>query len=97
MEVLTRTQVENHITENLKEWKLNDSSIFREFQFRNFMDAFSFMTSVAFEAEKMDHHPEWTNVYNKVLIRLYTHKPKGITRNDLDLAGKIDSVFNRYR
>ncbi|HEX2395510.1 MAG TPA: 4a-hydroxytetrahydrobiopterin dehydratase [Bacteroidales bacterium] len=95
MEVLTKTEVETHVQQNLKNWVLTESSINREFSFKNFVEAFSFMTAVAFQAEKMDHHPEWTNVYNKVIIKLSTHKPKGITRNDLDLAAKIDSIFDK--
>jgi 4a-hydroxytetrahydrobiopterin dehydratase len=51
------------------------------------------MTAVALEAEKMDHHPEWSNVYNKVSIQLSTHQPKGITQKDLELASKIDSIY----
>jgi len=60
------------------------------------VDAFSFMTAVALEAEKSDHHPDWCNVYNKVEITLSTHSAKGITRNDFDLAGKIDAVYKHY-
>jgi len=95
MEVLSKQAVQDHVQQNLKNWILKETSIDREFSFKNFTQAFSFMTAVAFEAEKMDHHPEWTNVYNKVIIKLSTHKPKGITRQDLDLAAKIDSIFNR--
>lgn len=96
MEVLTRQDVETQMQQHLRNWKLAESSIDREFTFKNFVEAFSFMTAVAFEAEKMDHHPEWTNVYNKVIVKLSTHKPKGITRNDLVLATKIDAVFNKF-
>jgi 4a-hydroxytetrahydrobiopterin dehydratase len=95
MEVLTKQEVESELKRHLHNWTLSESSIDREFNFKNFVEAFAFMTAVAFEAEKKDHHPEWTNVYNKVTIRLSTHKPKGITRQDLDLATKIDSIFDK--
>lgn len=95
MEVLTKNEIENHLQQNLKNWKLTESSIDREFNFKNFVEAFSFMSAVALTAEKMDHHPEWTNIYNKVLIKLSTHQPKGITTNDLQLAGKIDSIYEK--
>jgi 4a-hydroxytetrahydrobiopterin dehydratase len=53
------------------------------------------MTAVALEAEKMDHHPDWTNVYDKVTISLNTHTAKGITQMDFDLAKKIDAIYKR--
>jgi len=93
MEVLTNQEVSSYLKQHLKYWILAETSINRDFTFKNFVESFSFMTAVALEAEKMDHHPEWSNVYNKVSIRLSTHKPKGITRQDLDLAAKIDSIF----
>lgn len=95
MEVLTKTDVEAQVRQQLKNWTVGEASIDREFSFKNFVDAFSFMTAVALEAEKMDHHPEWTNVYNKVSVKLSTHKPKGITMHDLDLAAKMDSIYDR--
>jgi len=95
MEVLTNQEVSSYLKQHLKNWILTETSINRDFTFKNFVEAFSFMTAVALEAEKMDHHPEWSNVYNKVSIRLSTHKPKGITRQDLDLATKIDSIFSK--
>ncbi len=59
------------------------------------MDAFSFMTGIALEAEKMDHHPDWTNVYDRVTISLSTHSAEGITQLDMDLAKKIDAIYKR--
>jgi len=93
MEVLTNQEVASYLRQHLKDWILTETTLNRDFTFKNFVEAFSFMTAVALEAEKIDHHPEWSNVYNKVSIRLSTHKPKGITRQDLDLAAKIDSIF----
>ena len=72
------------------DWDLVSGKLHRELKFANFVDAFAFMTSVAIYAEKADHHPEWSNVYNRVVIDLVTHDADGITELDLDLATKID-------
>jgi 4a-hydroxytetrahydrobiopterin dehydratase len=96
MKELTIEEVNDYLAASLKNWIMEGSSIRREFRFRNFVDAFSFMTAVALEAEKTDHHPDWSNVYNKVAIVLSTHSVKGITRKDLNLAGKIDAVYKLY-
>lgn len=74
-------------------WKLTDGKIFREFVFKDFAQAFAFMQRVAVIAEEMDHHPEWSNVYNKVAIALTTHDARGITTLDFTLAGKIDRAM----
>lgn len=77
------------------DWKLaaDHKSIHQSFKFKDFMEAFSFMTHVALLAEKMDHHPEWSNVYNKVEITLTTHDADGVTARDIKLAEAIDA-FN---
>lgn len=78
-------------------WTENNNQLYSKFQFKNFIEAFSFMTSVAFEAEKMDHHPLWTNVYNKVEVWLNTHDAGDIvTEKDRQLAGKIDAIANKF-
>jgi len=64
----------------------------RSFQFRDFAEAFAFMTRIALEAEKADHHPEWSNVWNKVQIFLTTHSAGGLTSRDIALAHKIDAI-----
>ena len=64
----------------------------REFTFRDFVTAFSFMSGVALLAEKADHHPEWSNVYDKVSILLTTHDAGGLTSRDVDLASKISAI-----
>ena len=66
-------------------------AITKNFKFRDFNEAWGFMTRVAFLAEKMDHHPEWSNVYNKVEITLTTHDAGGITQKDVKMAAKIDA------
>jgi 4a-hydroxytetrahydrobiopterin dehydratase len=74
-------------------WKEENNKLYRKFQFKDFSQAFSFMTRVALEAEKMDHHPEWKNVYNTVEIWLSTHDAGDIvTEKDKKLAGKIDAL-----
>jgi len=76
---------------NMTNWNESDSELEKTFEFEDFVKAFSFMTSVAILAEKMNHHPEWSNVYNKVTIRLTTHD-QGSKVTDLDrkLATEID-------
>ena len=77
----------------LKGWLLKEDGIEKEFELDDFLEAFGFMTKIALLAEKADHHPEWSNVYNKVRIRLNTHDANGLTKKDIDLAQKIDKVF----
>lgn len=69
------------------------SGISRKFKFKTFNEAFGFMTRCALEADKADHHPEWSNVYNRVEIRLTTHDAGGLSQRDFDLAEKIDRIF----
>ena len=74
-------------------WQEQDNKLYRKFQFKNFSEAFAFMTRVALEAEKMDHHPLWTNVYNNVEIWLSTHDAGDVvTDKDKKLAKKIDAL-----
>ena len=74
-------------------WEEKDNKLYKKFQFKNFSEAFAFMTRVALEAEKMDHHPLWTNVYNTVEIWLSTHSAGDVfTDKDKKLASKIDTL-----
>ncbi|HTR28562.1 MAG TPA: 4a-hydroxytetrahydrobiopterin dehydratase [Puia sp.] len=74
-------------------WEEKNNTLYRKFEFRNFSEAFAFMTRVALEAEKMDHHPDWSNVYNTVEICLSTHSAGDIvTEKDRKLAKKIDGL-----
>ena len=73
-------------------WRLVDHKLEKEFKFPNFVTAFGFMTRVALLAEKLDHHPEWFNVYGKVRIQLTTHEAGGISDLDFSLARSIESV-----
>lgn len=75
-------------------WETKNDQLVREFEFKNFSEAWAFMARVALAAEKMDHHPEWTNVYNKVSIKLSTHSAGNIvTQKDRDLAAVIDTFL----
>ncbi|HKH60874.1 MAG TPA: 4a-hydroxytetrahydrobiopterin dehydratase [Flavitalea sp.] len=74
-------------------WKEENNKLYRKFQFKNFSEAFAFMTRVALQAEKMDHHPLWTNVYNTVEVWLSTHDAGDtVTDKDRQLAKKIDAL-----
>jgi 4a-hydroxytetrahydrobiopterin dehydratase len=95
MKPFSKDEVNSYLALNLKSWVFIETAIRREFKFRNFVDAFTFMTGIALEAEKMDHHPDWTNVYDKVTISLNTHTAEGITQLDFDLAKKIDAIYKR--
>lgn len=75
-------------------WKEENNQLQRSFQFNDFIEAFTFMTRVAFAAEKMNHHPNWSNEYNKVDIVLFTHQAKDtITEKDHSLAKLIDAIY----
>ena len=75
-------------------WKEEDNKLYKKFEFKNFSEAFAFMTRVALAAEKMDHHPLWTNVYNKVEIWLNTHDAGDVvTDKDRKLAKLIDALI----
>jgi 4a-hydroxytetrahydrobiopterin dehydratase len=73
-------------------WSLEDGKLHREFRFPDFVRAFAFMSAVALVAEARNHHPEWFNVYGRVVVDLTTHDAGGITQNDLDLARKMNEL-----
>ena len=77
---------------NLSGWKILNEKLHKEFQFEDFSQAFGFMTRAAIECEKMNHHPEWFNVYNRITIDLTTHDAGGITKNDVNLAKILNSL-----
>ncbi len=75
-------------------WTESNNQLKRSFKFKNFIDAFAFMTKVAFAAEKLNHHPNWSNVYNQVEIILTTHDANNtVTEKDRALAKKIDEIY----
>jgi 4a-hydroxytetrahydrobiopterin dehydratase len=79
--------------QNLKDWQFKENGIEKGFKFKDFMQALGFIVQVGVLAEKMNHHPELFNVYNKVNIRLTTHDSGGVTDKDFELAQKIESLL----
>jgi 4a-hydroxytetrahydrobiopterin dehydratase len=88
---LSDSEIESEITK-IPVWKLINGKLNKSFEFKNFIEAFGFMTKVAMQAEKMNHHPEWFNVYNKVKIDLVTHDVNGISNYDIKLANAINKI-----
>lgn len=77
-------------------WKTENNKLSQTFEFNDFSEAFAFMTRVAFLADKMDHHPDWSNVYNKVTINLSTHDAGDkVTEKDKKLAAEIDKILDQ--
>ncbi len=77
---------------SLTGWKLQKKKLHKEFKFNSFVEAFGFMARVAFIAESMNHHPEWFNVYNKVIIDLTTHDVGGVSNFDIQFAKKVGEL-----
>jgi len=77
---------------DLPEWELVEGKLRRRFTFGDFVEAFRFMTALALVAEKLDHHPDWSNVYNRVTIELVTHDAGGLTELDFELAQAADRL-----
>ena len=90
--VLSSDDLSKLIDQEALDWKIieDGKKIKKTFKFKSFIEAFSFMSKIAIYAEKMDHHPEWSNVYNKVEICLTTHDAGGITEKDVDLINFIE-------
>jgi len=82
----------NEELKSLQGWSVVNEKLHKEFQFDNFNQAFGFMTRSAMEIEKMNHHPEWFNAYNRIIIELTTHDAGGITKNDVNLAKILNSL-----
>jgi 4a-hydroxytetrahydrobiopterin dehydratase len=79
-------------------WKEENNQLTKSFEFKDFVEAFTFMTQVAFVAEKMNHHPNWSNEYNKVDIILFTHDANNsITEKDLKLSKEISRIFRNFK
>ena len=83
----------NLLSEN---WVLEDIYLKGSYTFNDFDNAFTFMKEVAVKCEEMNHHPKWTNVYNKIDIELYTHDSGGITEKDFELSSFMDTTFQKY-
>ncbi|MFT6030961.1 MAG: 4a-hydroxytetrahydrobiopterin dehydratase [Brevundimonas sp.] len=94
--ILSNKQL-NEYLEDLNGWSVVNEKLSKTFKFSNFIQAFGFMTQVAITSEAMDHHPEWSNVYNRVEINLVTHSEGGITKLDIELAMKVDSISSSIK
>ena len=92
VEKLSPADIEERLVQ-LPDWGLDQHKLFRHFVFENFIEAFGFMSQVALVAESMNHHPEWSNVWNRVEIYLTTHDAGGISERDFTLAKRIDSLL----
>ncbi len=90
----TSAEIDNFLQHH-SNWTATDNMLQRTFTFRNFREAFGFMTEVALVAENSNHHPEWGNVYNRITVQLTTYDSGGITQKDFDLAHQMDSIASR--
>ena len=88
---ISQEQIKNEL-KNMLGWTVVEGKLHKEFQFDDFNQAFGFMTRAAMHIEKMNHHPEWFNVYNKLIVGLTTHDAGGITENDIKLAKILNSL-----
>ena len=79
----------------LPAWRFESGALRRELEFADFSEAFGFMTRVALAAEKMDHHPDWSNVFNRVVVSLSTHDAGGVTELDFRLASLMDRLMKK--
>jgi 4a-hydroxytetrahydrobiopterin dehydratase len=79
--------------QELPGWGLKDGKLHRQLKFKNFIQAFGFMAQAAIVAERMNHHPEWSNVYSRVAIDLITHEAGGISQRDFELAQEMNSIL----
>jgi 4a-hydroxytetrahydrobiopterin dehydratase len=93
-EQLTDAQIDEALSE-LDGWNRAGDAIERSFEFDDFVTAFGFMTSCAIVAQSMNHHPEWSNVYNRVEVTLSTHDAGGLTQLDIDLASRMSELAAR--
>ncbi len=95
MKRLNEQEIQDNIAGIDSDWIVKANFLHREFLFKDFVEAFRFMTAVALVAEKASHHPNWKNTYNKVTIDLSTHDADGITTKDFDLAKEIDKCYKK--
>ena len=91
MQKLTNEEIAEHM-KALPDWELGEDRIKRVFRFKDFVEAFGFMSSAALVAERMNHHPEWRNVWSTVEVELSTHDAGGLTALDMKLAAAMDGL-----
>jgi len=90
---LTEEQIKDRLAD-FADWEYEDNAIHTSIEFENFREVFATMTRIAFECERMDHHPTWSNTYNELEITLSTHDANGVTEKDFNLATVIDDILN---
>ena len=95
-ELIEKNQLESELTKLSNKWSISDKFLICKYEFKNFIDVLSFMNKVGVKCEEMDHHPKWTNVYNRLEIELFTHDKDGLTMKDFDLASYMDQEFESY-
>ena len=99
-ELIDQQAIENVITalnrQSAQEWTFTENKLCRKFVFGNFIQAMGFMMSAAIVAERMNHHPEWSNVYKTVEVALTTHSSQGVTQLDLDLAQQMEDLAQPF-
>jgi 4a-hydroxytetrahydrobiopterin dehydratase len=83
------------ILRQLPDWSIVDQKLHREFEFKDFIQAFGFMAQAAIISEKMNHHPEWSNVYKIVVVELTTHSKGRISSLDIELAAQMNKIFEQ--
>src|SRR3954451_22272261 len=93
---LSPEQIETSLRQ-VQGWQVVNDKLHRQYQFPDFIHAFGFMATAAIAIEKMNHHPEWSNVYNRVVVDLTTHDSGGITKNDVELAKLLDGLAGKLQ
>ena len=95
-ELIEKQNLKNQLSKLSNKWSINDKFLICKYEFKNFNDVLYFMNKVGVKCEEMDHHPKWTNVYNRLEIELFTHDKDGLTAKDFDLATFMDVEFKNY-
>ena len=95
-ELIEKNKLESELTKLSNKWIINEKFLICKYEFKNLNDALSFMNRVGVKCGEMDHHPKWTNVYNRLEIELFTHDKDGLTMKDFDLALFMDQEFESY-
>tara|TARA_B100001109_G_scaffold252145_1_gene247646 strand:+ start:629 stop:922 length:294 start_codon:yes stop_codon:yes gene_type:complete len=94
-ELLQKKQLEIELTNLSNKWSIKGKFLICRYEFKDFNDTLSFMNMVGIKCEEIDHHPKWTNIYNRLEIELFTHDKDGLTMKDFDLASFMDQEFQK--
>ena len=89
MKLLPKSEISKHL-EPFENWAIEDNFIHKTFLFKDFIEAFAFLSKVAIVSEKLNHHPDWSGVYNKVVLQLSTHEAGGVTQKDIDFVKMVE-------